>query len=39
LMLSYNDTWMLILKSFIVTAPAILVIRKPQGRAATGDMH
>jgi DHA2 family multidrug resistance protein len=39
LMLSYNDTWMLILKSFIVTAPAILVIRKPKGRAAAGDMH
>ena len=39
LMLSYNDTWMLILKSFIVTAPAILVIRKPKGRAPAGDMH
>ena len=39
LMLSYNDTWMLILKSFIITAPAILVIRKPRGRAAAGDMH
>jgi DHA2 family multidrug resistance protein len=39
LMLSYNDTWMLILKSFIVTAPAILVIRKPKGHAPAGDMH
>jgi DHA2 family multidrug resistance protein len=39
LMLSYNDTWMLILKSFIITAPAILVIRKPRGRAAVGEMH
>jgi len=39
LMLSYNDTWMLILKSFILTAPAILVIRKPRGRAAPGEMH
>ena len=39
LMLSYNDSWMLILKSFIVTAPAILVIRKPRGRAAAGEMH
>ena len=39
LMLSYNDTWMLILKSFLLTAPAILVIRKPKGRAAPGEMH
>jgi MFS transporter, DHA2 family, multidrug resistance protein len=39
LMLSYNDTWMLILKSFIITAPAILVIRKPRGRAAPADLH
>jgi DHA2 family multidrug resistance protein len=39
LMLSYNDTWMLILKSFIITAPAILVIRRPKGRAAGGEMH
>jgi DHA2 family multidrug resistance protein len=39
LMLSYNDTWMLILKSFIVTAPAILVIRKPRGHAPAGEMH
>jgi MFS transporter, DHA2 family, multidrug resistance protein len=39
LMLSYNDTWMLILKSFVITAPAILVIRKPRGRAAPAEMH
>jgi MFS transporter, DHA2 family, multidrug resistance protein len=39
LMLSYNDTWMLILKSFIVTTPAILVIRKPKGHAPAGEMH
>jgi MFS transporter, DHA2 family, multidrug resistance protein len=39
LMLAYNDTWMLILKSFILTAPAVLVIRKPKGRAAAGEMH
>src|SRR5690348_11280483 len=39
LMLSYNDTWMLILKSFVVTAPAILVIRRPKGHAAVGEMH
>jgi DHA2 family multidrug resistance protein len=39
LMLSYNDAWMLILKSFLLTAPAILVLRKPRGRAAIGDAH
>ena len=39
LMLSYNDAWMLILKSFLLTAPAILVLRKPRGRAAMGDAH
>jgi MFS transporter, DHA2 family, multidrug resistance protein len=39
LMLSYNDTWMLILKSFIITAPAILVIRRPKGGAAAAGMH
>src|SRR5690348_2925405 len=33
LMLSYNDAWMLILKSFLLTAPAILLLRKPRGRA------
>ena len=39
LMLSYNDAWMLILKSFLLTAPAILLLRKPRGRAAMGDAH
>jgi DHA2 family multidrug resistance protein len=39
LMLSYNDAWMLILKSFLLTAPAILVLRRPRGRAAMGDAH
>jgi DHA2 family multidrug resistance protein len=39
LMLSYNDTWMLILKSFLITLPAILVIRRPKGRAAPVDAH
>jgi hypothetical protein len=38
-MLSYNDAWMLILKSFLLTAPAILVLRRPRGRAAMGDAH
>jgi DHA2 family multidrug resistance protein len=39
LMLSYNDTWMLILKSFAITTPAILVIRRPKGSAAPVDAH
>jgi DHA2 family multidrug resistance protein len=39
LMLSYNDAWMLILKSFLLTAPAILILRKPRGRAAMGEAH
>ena len=34
-MLSYNDAWMLLLLSFLVVAPAILLLRKPRaaGRA------
>ena len=39
LMLSYNDTWMLILKTFLLTTPAILVLRRPRARAAMGEMH
>ena len=39
LMLSYNDAWMLILKSFLLTAPAILVIRKPRGAPSMGEAH
>jgi DHA2 family multidrug resistance protein len=33
-MLSYNDAWMLLLLTFICVAPAILLLRKPRGRAA-----
>src|SRR6478672_5755660 len=29
-MLAYNDSWLLILLSFLVVAPAVLVLRKPQ---------
>ena len=39
LMLSYNDSWMLILKSFLLTAPAILLLRRPRGRGPAGEMH
>jgi DHA2 family multidrug resistance protein len=30
-MLSYNDAWMLILKTFVVIAPAIMILRRPKG--------
>ncbi|MFL5495080.1 MAG: hypothetical protein ACJ8DC_11915, partial [Gemmatimonadales bacterium] len=30
-MLSYNDAWMLLLITFVVVAPAILLLRKPRG--------
>jgi DHA2 family multidrug resistance protein len=38
-MLAYNDAWMLILLSFLATAPAILFLRKPSAPAAGVDMH
>jgi DHA2 family multidrug resistance protein len=38
-MLSYNDAWMVLLLTFICVAPAILLLRKPRGRAAPVDAH
>jgi MFS transporter, DHA2 family, multidrug resistance protein len=39
-MLSYNDAWMLLLISFIVVAPAILMLRSHKGGgAAPGGAH
>jgi DHA2 family multidrug resistance protein len=35
-MLAYNDAWMLILLSFIITAPAILMLGKPQTAGGGG---
>jgi len=35
-MLAYNDCWMLILLTFLCTAPAILLLRKPRGAPAAG---
>ena len=32
-MLSYNDAWMLLLLTFLVVSPAIILLRKPRGRA------
>lgn len=38
-MLAYNDSWLLILKTFIVIAPVVLVIRKPSGGGPVVDAH
>lgn len=38
-MLAYNDCWMLILICFVVTIPAIFLLRKPKGKAAPVDAH
>ena len=38
-MLSYNDAWLLLLLTFICVSPAIILLRKPQGRAASVDAH
>jgi DHA2 family multidrug resistance protein len=39
-MLSYNDAWMLILISFVVVSPAILLLRKAKGPAPSmSDAH
>ncbi len=39
LMLSYNDAWLMILATFIIVAPAVLIIRKAEGHAPVGGMH
>ena len=31
-MLSYNDAWRLLLTTFVIVAPAILLLRKPRLR-------
>jgi MFS transporter, DHA2 family, multidrug resistance protein len=38
-MLSYNDAWLLLLLTFVIVAPAILLLRKPRGRVAAVDAH
>ena len=38
-MLAYNNCWLLILISFVVTVPAIFLLRKPKGGAAPVDAH
>src|SRR5262249_25874686 len=42
-MLSYNDAWMLLLETFVVISPAVLILRKPRGQkgggGGGGDAH
>jgi len=39
-MLSYNDAWMLLLLTFLIVSPAILLLRSHSGsRAAPVDAH
>jgi DHA2 family multidrug resistance protein len=39
MMLSYNDAWMVILISFVIVAPAILILKKPSAHGAQADAH
>jgi DHA2 family multidrug resistance protein len=40
-MLSYNDAWLLLLESFVIVAPAVLLLRRPKPGAAgiPADAH
>src|SRR3954449_10293999 len=38
-MLSYNDAWLLLLFTFVAVSPAIILLRKPRGRAVAVDAH
>lgn len=38
-MLAYNDSWLLILLVFVVTSPAVLLLRKPKAGAVVADAH
>ncbi|GJG87708.1 MFS transporter [Gemmatimonadetes bacterium T265] len=37
--LSFNDAWLLLLITFVVVAPAVLLLRRPKGPAAAVDAH
>jgi DHA2 family multidrug resistance protein len=39
MILAYNDSWLLILKSFVVIIPAVLVLRRPRGGGPVVDAH
>lgn len=39
-MLSYNEAWLVLLTTFVLVSPAILLLRKPSGHhAPAGDAH
>jgi DHA2 family multidrug resistance protein len=38
-MLSYNDAWLLLLLTFLCVSPAIILLRKPRGRAGAVEGH
>jgi MFS transporter, DHA2 family, multidrug resistance protein len=38
-MLAYNDSWMFLLKTFLVVSPAVLILRKPSGHGPVADVH
>jgi len=39
-MLSYNDAWIMIMLTFIVVSPAVLLLRAPRPRSGPApDMH
>ena len=38
-MLSYNDAWMLLSAHVLAVSPAIILLRKPRGRAVAADAH
>jgi DHA2 family multidrug resistance protein len=38
-MLSYNDAWMMILLSFVIVAPAVLILKKPSPARAGAMGH
>jgi len=38
-MLAYNDSWMVILMSFLIVIPAVFLLRKPSGKQVAVDAH
>jgi hypothetical protein len=38
-MRSYNDAWMLLLLTFLVVSPSVLLLKRPKPGAAVVDAH
>jgi hypothetical protein len=38
-MLAYNDAWLLLLITFVLVSPAILLLRRPRRSAVAVDAH